>query len=152
VTKEQIQAFGKITPGPWTVEFVQKWPFGIRVKACETEILHQDAYCSSTVQETRADNESGYGFKSADVQMARDEIAQQDANAISFAALPDLLKERRELLKALAYVHDLIQQIPGGIDEDADEANLSPEDAAQHIGGLIWKRVSAVLTRAEGAE
>lgn len=57
-----------------------------------------------------------------------------------------------ELLAALRYVEEMILQLPGGVDVDADEENQSPENSAAHIGGLILKRVRkeiAVVTAQE---
>ena len=37
------------------------------------------------------------------------------------------------------------QDIPMGIDEDADENDKSPEDATAHIGGLAVKEIAQAL-------
>ena len=45
-------------------------------------------------------------------------------------------------------VHDamvMIQQLPGGIDENADPMNASPEDATAHVGGLVWQELDFAL-------
>lgn len=79
------------TPGPWSVELVQKWPFGVRVTAGDMEILSQAAYCSSTKQRTRQDCELGVGFGGADpttCAQAQAHIATQDANARLIAQAP----------------------------------------------------------------
>lgn len=40
---------------------------------------------------------------------------------------------------ALLEIMDLVQELPSGIDEQADTADTSPKDMAAHIGGLIWQ-------------
>lgn len=47
--------------------------------------------------------------------------------------------------EALEEIRDLIVQMPGGIDKDADPQNLSPETADSHLGGLIWQICNAAL-------
>lgn len=53
------------------------------------------------------------------------------------------------LEEALAYVRDMIQQLPQGIEEEADEENTDPEDAVQHIGGLIYRCACRALAAAK---
>lgn len=45
------------------------------------------------------------------------------------------------LREKLASVLYFIQQLPGGIDEDADPLNTSPDNMFHHIGGLIYQIV-----------
>jgi hypothetical protein len=53
--------------------------------------------------------------------------------------------------QALEYVERLIQQLPSGVDEEAREDDLSPDDMAAYIGGLILRSVREALGfRAEG--
>lgn len=83
---------------PWTLELVQKFPFGVRIVAGEREILSQHAYCHSTSQKTRQDNELGVGFvhnsklNFTTVDEAQQHVAEQDAIARLISAAPDLLK------------------------------------------------------------
>lgn len=49
--------------------------------------------------------------------------------------------------EALLDIGEMIQDLPGGVDEDADEENRSPEDMVAHIGGLILQRVRVALRR-----
>lgn len=52
-----------------------------------------------------------------------------------------------ELIEVLEYVKEMIQQLPSGIDENADPNELSPQDATAHVGGLIWQRIQIVLKK-----
>jgi hypothetical protein len=91
------------TPGPWSLELVQEWPFGVRVTAGDELILSQSAVCNSTQQETRLDCEMGYGFYENATEVhwraetARKYIAEQDANARLISAAPELLESAKEL-------------------------------------------------------
>ena len=45
---------------------------------------------------------------------------------------------------------ELIEQLPSGIDKDADEMDKSPSDMVAHIGGLVYRQiVKAIDTLAE---
>lgn len=48
---------------------------------------------------------------------------------------------------ALLDIEELVRQLPGGVDEDADPADWSPKDISRHIGGLILQRVRQALRR-----
>ena len=52
-------------------------------------------------------------------------------------------KERAEL----EAIRELVEQLPGGIDEEADEDDTSPEDMVAHIGGVVWQRLNRLLVR-----
>lgn len=113
------------TPGPWTLELVQKWPFGVRVVADRQEILQQSAYCSSTEQRTRLDCELGVGFGGRDfttIAEAQVHIANQDANARLITAAPDLL----------------------------EAAKLAMEDCCDLIGTDAGNALEAAIAKAEG--
>lgn len=63
------------------------------------------------------------------------------------------LREERDALRAcLSSVKEYIEQLPSGIDEEADPNDPSPDDASAHIGGLIWQEITAVLERFEKLE
>jgi hypothetical protein len=49
--------------------------------------------------------------------------------------------ERAELVA----IRELVEQLPSGIDTEAREDDTSPEDMVAHIGGLIWRRLTALL-------
>jgi hypothetical protein len=50
-------------PTPWTLELRQQFPYGFVIKAANgEEVMAEDAYCFSTEQNTREDNERGVGF------------------------------------------------------------------------------------------
>ncbi len=51
----------------------------------------------------------------------------------------------RQMAEALEYVEEMIQQIPGGVDEEAREDDTCPEDAGAHLGGLILRCVRTAL-------
>ena len=80
---------------PWTLELRQNWPFGFRILDAAGEvILAQDAAASSTLQETREDNEAAIGFDGVDRwsrKAAVQAIATQNATARLWHAAPDLL-------------------------------------------------------------
>ena len=50
-------------------------------------------------------------------------------------------KAQREALEDVAA---LLEQLPTGYDEEAEEGNLSPDDAVAHVAGLIWQRIRQV--------
>lgn len=56
-----------------------------------------------------------------------------------------------KIIKELKSIIGLVEQLPGGIDEDADPENPSPEDGVAHTGGLIWKYLQALIPQIEGA-
>ena len=60
------------------------------------------------------------------------------------------LNVHEQLVKALRDTQELLAQMPGGLDEEADPADESPEDAARHVASLAWK--TAALALAEGKE
>lgn len=118
------------TPGPWALELLQKWPFGVRVMAGEQEIFSQSAVCNSTKQNTRRDCEMGYGFdeNATDVhwraETARKWIAEQDANARLISAAPELL-EALEGMVALAEQMNDASDEGGQLDARFDAARAA---------------------------
>jgi hypothetical protein len=50
----------------------------------------------------------------------------------------------KALREALEDVAALLEQLPTGYDEEAEEGNLSPDDAVAHVAGLIWQRIRQV--------
>ncbi|MBU2118768.1 MAG: hypothetical protein KJ954_14365 [Alphaproteobacteria bacterium] len=75
-----------------------------------------------------------------------------DDNARARELFPAFRKGIARLESELKECRDALQDqkrrwldIPGGIDEDADENNTSPEDAGQHAAGLAVKAIDAVL-------
>lgn len=51
--------------------------------------------------------------------------------------------------KAIERIIDLVEQLPGGIDIEADEDDRSPANAVAHIGGLIWQICQEALEKME---
>lgn len=43
----------------------------------------------------------------------------------------------------------MLEQLPMGIDKEADENDTSPKDLVAHIGGVMWKRLAAFLEEAK---
>lgn len=88
----------RYTPGAWTLNLVQRWPFGVEVVSETGRLIHcEDAVCHSTVQKTRADNEAGKGFGKESSEAAAT-VAEQDAIAHLIAAAPKLLSSNERLL------------------------------------------------------
>lgn len=50
------------------------------------------------------------------------------------------LEEIDRLRADLKWIAEMCEQLPSGIDAEADPANESPEDATAFVGGLIWQR------------
>ncbi len=130
-------ADAKHTPGPWTLELVQEWPFGIKVHAGGEVILSQSAVCNSTKQETRRDCEQAVGFNENDqdayfrADFARKCIAEQDANARLIAAAPELLAVLMEALE--------------------DERGILGE-LGYYLGSELKRRAEAAIAKANGEQ
>lgn len=60
--------------------------------------------------------------------------------------------KREGLVEGLSELERLILSLPGGIDEDADPSDASPEDPTAHLGGLMFKRVQAIRAAHEARE
>lgn len=70
------------TPGPWSVNFRETFPFGLTVTGANNVcVLSQDAAAVSSDQRTRKDNRDGVGFAARDRAYAVALLAQQEANA-----------------------------------------------------------------------
>lgn len=46
-------------------------------------------------------------------------------------------------------MESFVYSFPGGIDEDADPCNQSPEDMVAHMGGLLMKELCVAISEAE---
>ena len=73
------------------------------------------------------------------------EHAEQDHQREALLNLDYALEERNKLVNYLTDIDDLIMQLPGGIDYDADPEDESPDDAVAHIGGMIHKLVGEAV-------
>ena len=49
------------------------------------------------------------------------------------------------LLDVIKDIQDMLENIPSGIDYNADPGNPSPENADSHTAGLIWQMCQEVL-------
>jgi hypothetical protein len=49
------------------------------------------------------------------------------------------------VVEALEEVDGMLDGLPSGVDEEADFANCSPDDATAHLGGLIRQHLRAAL-------
>lgn len=56
-----------------------------------------------------------------------------------------------DLLAALQSISEMVEDLPSGIDYEADGDNPSPDDAAAHLGGLIWQVATAAIAKAHKA-
>ena len=52
---------------------------------------------------------------------------------------------KKDLLDTIRDIRDLAEQLPGGIDEQADPDDPSPNDMVAHIGGLIYQKCQEAL-------
>lgn len=50
-----------------------------------------------------------------------------------------------DVLSFVRRIMVMVQDLPSGIDEDADPEDTSPEDATAHIGGLIWQECNKFI-------
>ena len=54
-----------------------------------------------------------------------------------------------DLIEALRTQIEYWYSLPGGVDEDADPDNPSPEDATAHIGGLAIRAARRAISEAK---
>ena len=47
--------------------------------------------------------------------------------------------------KALLEIKDLLEQLPSGVDYEAQWDDVTPEDQTAHVGGLIYRIVEDAL-------
>ena len=57
----------------------------------------------------------------------------------------DIYAKLAVAVSALQDIVDLVEQLPGGIDEETDPADPSPDDMVAHIGGLIYQKCQETL-------
>lgn len=57
-----------------------------------------------------------------------------------------------DIAEAAEYARQMVESLPSGIDEEADESNPCPEDATAHVGGIIHRRLAAALARLADAK
>ena len=95
--------------------------------------------CPASKAELLADPFLGGEVMQTVAMLVISERARNDALRSKLAALREAFEDVRDTL------HDL----PGGIDEEADPENCSPEDAVAHLGGLMVQRIDAALAAAK---
>lgn len=61
-------------------------------------------------------------------------------------------ESEKELLAALEAQITWWQQLPCGVDESAEENDLSPDDAIAHIAGLAVREAQAAIAKAKRGE
>jgi len=107
----------KWTRGPWRLEVVQKFPFGVTIWAGDWIIMRQDAICFATGQKSRRDNETGLGFErggATERAAAEAAIAEQDATAHLITAAPELYYALAEAALQLEYLHEKFTETGSG--------------------------------------
>ena len=52
---------------------------------------------------------------------------------------------KKDLLNTICDIKDLVEQLPRGIDQEADPDNPSPDDMVAHTGGLIYQKCQEAL-------
>ena len=62
------------------------------------------------------------------------------------ASLKSKLEKATETLR---YTVKMLENLPSGIDEEADENATRFDDAVAHMGGLIWKRIKETIRELE---
>jgi hypothetical protein len=135
----------KFTAGPWTLELVQEWPFGVRIVAASGKrILSESADAHATEQKTRLDCETGVGFDSRTERangITRDQvvaiIAEQDANARLMSSAPCLLEALQEILAVFG-------------EHPPAECFGSDKNYREAIGA--WASAHAAIAKATGKE
>lgn len=105
-------------PLPWTLEFIETFPFGYRITDADGEVVFvKNSVCHSSKQKTLEDNRNGVGFKPGDGEWSKENamqlVAQQEATARAIVdsvnacegMLPSQLK-RGVVLQQAAYTSD----------------------------------------------
>lgn len=91
----------RATKGPWKLEVVEKWPYGVQIIAANGNVvLAQDGFAHSSQQKNRADYLDGVGFSYKDGQRykACEVVAEQEANARLMAASWEMLEALQALM------------------------------------------------------
>lgn len=58
---------------------------------------------------------------------------------------PDLTRENARLRVAISDALEELENLPSGIDTEADPEDQSPADATAHTGGLVWRILTDAL-------
>ena len=125
----------KFTPGPWTFNASEKWPFGMSI---EPNITRIDRIASSTAQNTLDDLRAAVGFEPHEREKIVGMIRTQEANMHLITAAPALYKT----LEFVSNVLDEITEYPHVLSE------LEMKDAMRVDHALHEARV--VMAKARG--
>lgn len=126
----------KWTKEPW-------WVDGLRVESAAWSICDMDWDYSGDGFDKFEEQE----HKAVDAANADRIVACVNA----LAGIPDpaaFVSRVAAMEEALKEVVRLIQQLPSGIDREAEDDNERPEDMAAHVGGMVYRTAKQAL---EGA-
>lgn len=120
MTKAQIEAFGKITPGKWKFRRAQPSPTHYFLE------LWGDNHEISTTAIRKLPDQQKW-------------LNEDESNMQAFAALPDLLKEREEMIAALKEARGMMASMGWAVSQ-------------KQLLRTHYEKLVAVLARAEGEE
>ncbi len=90
--------------------------------------------------------------KDMDEAMSRAGIAAIKCTELENARIKRLKTINANLYGTLVIIREMLENLPPGIDYDADEDNPSPDDMTAHIAGLIYQKIDATTAIARAAQ